>query len=168
MSTILVGSVLTVTGVAGTRIASAQDDDHPHMGRGLGIGLGIGIGGALLEGLASHPNSAPPSDQPSPKKKKAAATDSGDSGKKSKSPPPHPSQGNNGTTGVPPQGERRYQPNEIITSFVGGTSPQAINQIAQRYNLTQLETQNFPLIGTALYRWRLERPPAASRRDRRA
>ena len=158
MSTILVGSVLTVTGVAGTRIASAQDDDHPHMGRGLGIGLGIGIGigGALLEGLASHPNSAPPSDQPSPKKKKAAATDSGDSGKKSKSPPPHPSQGNNGTPGVPPQGERRYQPNEIITSFVGGTSPQAINQIAQRYNLTQLETQNFPLIGTALYRWRLE------------
>ena len=37
-----------------------------------------------------------------------------------------------------------------------GTSPQAITQIAQRYNLTQVETQDFPLIGTALYRWRLD------------
>ena len=73
----------------------------------------------------------------------------------STSPPPQPSQSNNGSTGVPPRGERRYLANEIITSFVAGTSPQAIAQIAQRYNLAQLETQNFPLIGAALYRWRL-------------
>jgi subtilisin family serine protease len=85
-------------------------------------------------------------------RKRVATTETGETGRKSTS-PPLPSQ--TGPTGVPPRGERRYLANQIITAFVAGTSPQAIAQIAQRYNLTQLETQNFPLIGTALYRWQL-------------
>ncbi len=46
-------------------------------------------------------------------------------------------------------------PDEIVTSFAAGTAPQAIAQFAQRYDLTQLELQSFPLIGTSLYRWRI-------------
>ncbi len=46
-------------------------------------------------------------------------------------------------------------PDEIVTSFAAGTTPQTIAQFAQRYDLTQLETQSFPLIGTSLYRWRI-------------
>jgi Subtilase family len=48
-----------------------------------------------------------------------------------------------------------FVPDEVITAFAPGTTPQAINQVAARYGLTALETQNFALIGTSLYRWRI-------------
>jgi subtilisin family serine protease len=63
--------------------------------------------------------------------------------------------GNNGRGGAPSQGDRPFVPNEIITAFAPGTTPQAIDRVASRYDLTQLETQNFPLIGSGLYRWRI-------------
>ena len=40
---------------------------------------------------------------------------------------------------APPQGERPFVPDEIITAFPPGATPQAIDQLARRYNLTQLE-----------------------------
>ena len=46
-------------------------------------------------------------------------------------------------------------PTKSITAFAPGTTPQAINQIARQYELTQLDSQSFPLLGTSLYRWRL-------------
>ena len=55
----------------------------------------------------------------------------------------------------PPQGDQPFVPDEIITAFAPGTTPQAIDRVARRYDLTQLETQNFPLIGSGLYRWRI-------------
>ena len=61
---------------------------------------------------------------------------------------------NNGG-GAPPQGNQNFVPNEVITAFAPGATPQAINQVARRYDLTQLDSQNFPLIGTSLYRWRI-------------
>jgi len=57
--------------------------------------------------------------------------------------------------GMPPRGERRFVPNEVITAFSPSATPQAIEQLARRYNLTQLESQGFPLIGSTLYRWRI-------------
>jgi Subtilase family len=62
---------------------------------------------------------------------------------------------NNGGGGAPQQANQNFVPNEIITAFAPGATPQAINQVARRYELTQLETQSFPLLGTSLYRWRL-------------
>ena len=53
------------------------------------------------------------------------------------------------------QGNSPFVPDEIVTSFAPGTTPQAIAQFAQRTNLAQLESQSFPLIGTSLYRWRI-------------
>ena len=56
---------------------------------------------------------------------------------------------------MPPRGEQRYVPDEVITAFSSSASPQAIDQIARRYNLTRLESQSFPLIGSTFYRWRI-------------
>jgi hypothetical protein len=57
--------------------------------------------------------------------------------------------------GLPAPGERRFVPDEIITEFSANTSPQTINRLARRLDLTQLESQSFPLIGASLYRWRV-------------
>ena len=61
--------------------------------------------------------------------------------------------GNNG--GAAAQNNPPYIPDEIVVSFAAGTPPQAITQFAARNNLSQIETQNFPLIGNSLYRWRI-------------
>jgi hypothetical protein len=61
--------------------------------------------------------------------------------------------GNNG--GAAAQNNPPYIPDEIVVSFAAGTLPQAITQFAARNNLSQIETQNFPLIGNSLYRWRI-------------
>ena len=57
--------------------------------------------------------------------------------------------------GMPPRGERRFVPDEVITAFAANTTPQAIEQLARRHNLTQLEAINLPLLGTTIYRWRI-------------
>jgi hypothetical protein len=62
---------------------------------------------------------------------------------------------NNGGRGAPQQGNQNFVPNEVITAFAPGATPQAINQVARRYELTQLDSQSFPLLGTSLYRWRV-------------
>ena len=62
---------------------------------------------------------------------------------------------NNGGGGAPQQANQNFVPNEIITAFAPGATPQAIDQVARRYELTQLDSQSFPLLGTSLYRWRL-------------
>jgi hypothetical protein len=62
---------------------------------------------------------------------------------------------NGGGGGGPAQGNQPFVPDEIVTAFAASATPQAINRIAQRYGLTQLESQSFPLIGASLYRWRI-------------
>jgi hypothetical protein len=57
--------------------------------------------------------------------------------------------------GLPAPGEQRLVPDEVITEFSANTPPQTISQIARRLNLTELESQSFPLIGATLYRWRV-------------
>ncbi len=57
--------------------------------------------------------------------------------------------------GMPPRGERRFVPNEVIIAFSPSATPQAIERLARRYSLTQLESQSFPLIRGTLYRWRI-------------
>ena len=63
--------------------------------------------------------------------------------------------GNNRGSGVPPRGERRFIADEIILEFAPGATPQAIDQLARRYNLTPLESQSFPLIGSIFSRWHI-------------
>ena len=62
---------------------------------------------------------------------------------------------NNGNGATPPPSNPAYIPDEIVTSFAAGTLPQAIADVSRRNNLTAIETQSLPLIGTSLYRWRI-------------
>lgn len=48
-----------------------------------------------------------------------------------------------------------FVPDEVITEFRPNASPQAIAQVARRFNLTRLESQRFDLIGGTFYRWRI-------------
>ena len=59
------------------------------------------------------------------------------------------------SSGVPPRNERRYVPDEVIAEFSSTATPQSIDQLARRYNLTRLNSQSFPLIGTTIYRWHI-------------
>lgn len=63
--------------------------------------------------------------------------------------------GGGGANNSVPRGERRFVPDEVITEFRANASPQAISLLARRFNLTQLETQRFDLIGATFYRWRI-------------
>jgi hypothetical protein len=64
--------------------------------------------------------------------------------------------GGNNSGGVSTRGEQRFVPGEVITAFVPGATPQAIERTARRYDLTLVESQSFPLIGERLYRWRFD------------
>jgi subtilisin family serine protease len=68
---------------------------------------------------------------------------------------PGPGGTGSGPINIPPRNETRLVRDEIITAFAAGTTPQAISRVARRYDLTRLESQIFPLIGTTLYRWRI-------------
>jgi subtilisin family serine protease len=71
------------------------------------------------------------------------------------SPRPPASAGGASGSGVPPSGERRFVADEIVTEVSGSATPQAIESIARRYNLTRVESINLPLIGSTVYRWRV-------------
>jgi subtilisin family serine protease len=53
---------------------------------------------------------------------------------------------------LPPAGEVRFVQNEVLTV----SDPRTMARIAQRLQLTLLETQNFALIGRSMQRWRID------------
>jgi hypothetical protein len=57
--------------------------------------------------------------------------------------------------GMPPRGERRFVPDEVLASFSATATPAAIDQLARQFNLTQLESQNLPSINRTIYRFRI-------------
>lgn len=63
--------------------------------------------------------------------------------------------GNNGRGGLPPRGERRFVPDEVIIEFAANASTQAIGRVTRRYDLSQRESRSFPLIGATLSRWHI-------------
>jgi len=176
----LSGLLLTASCLGGAGPVAAQDSipdrgagrapdrggGHGGMG-GIGAGLAIGVGGALLEQMMRPRPVSTGVDQPSGKKKKNTASKNGmdskgrsaDVNRKAKPQPPEQRSaggGNSGRSGVPPRGERRLVADELLTEFSPSATPQSIDQIARRYNLTRLESQNFRLIGSTLYRWRID------------
>jgi subtilisin family serine protease len=58
--------------------------------------------------------------------------------------------------GVPPAGERRFVPDEVLVEFQPRVSPQTIARFARTFNLTPVESRSFALLGGAtFYRWRI-------------
>jgi subtilisin family serine protease len=57
--------------------------------------------------------------------------------------------------GIPPPGETRFVPDEILLDVAAGAAPRALAAMARRLQLTLLETQSFTLTGRTLQRWRI-------------
>jgi hypothetical protein len=58
-------------------------------------------------------------------------------------------------SGVPPAGERRYVPDEVVLELAAGISEPAAAAVARRHRLIRLETLSFQIGGTTLVRWRI-------------
>lgn len=61
-------------------------------------------------------------------------------------------------TGVPPAGENRYIPDEVIIELDGNPSQQAAARLAARFRLQRMESLHLPLTDTTIYRWRIPNP----------
>ncbi len=59
-----------------------------------------------------------------------------------------------GGSGVPPAGERRYIPDEVVVEL-RNISPEAITALGRRLRLTQLERQSIQLTNSTFVRWRI-------------
>jgi subtilisin family serine protease len=58
-------------------------------------------------------------------------------------------------SGVPPIGERRFVPDEIMLRLPSNLSAQALDALARRHGLTRLESQRIGLTGNTFHRWRI-------------
>jgi subtilisin family serine protease len=57
---------------------------------------------------------------------------------------------------LPPAGEARFVPNEVILDIPESVSTPDLDSIAARHTMTRLETQSFRLTGRRLHVWRLD------------
>lgn len=115
-----------------------------------GVATGLGVAGAIM----SLPGMMPPAGgQP-------VMDDPADYQQPVRQSAPRQQQqraNNNRPSGVPPQNERRMVPDEVVLEIPTNVSPAQLNALQQRFRLTRLESQSFPLTGTTLYRWRVPR-----------
>jgi subtilisin family serine protease len=68
--------------------------------------------------------------------------------------PQRPMPGQPGFTGVPPAGERRFVPNEIVLHVDPALPPQKLDDAARKLGLTRLASQNVGLTGGTLIHFR--------------
>lgn len=69
--------------------------------------------------------------------------------------PVRPNRTPSNNNGIPPAGERRYVPDEVVVQLNGNPSQRAIEALARRYRLTLVESQNFSLLNATVYRWHI-------------
>ncbi len=58
-------------------------------------------------------------------------------------------------SGMPPPGETRFSPNEVVLQFAAGTTPQQIAGVAQRFGLTLEAQQTIGMLGRTVYTFRI-------------
>lgn len=58
-------------------------------------------------------------------------------------------------TGVPPAGERRYVPDEVVVEIGGAPTDQQIQALATQFRLVRLESLRIALTNTTFLRWRI-------------
>lgn len=59
------------------------------------------------------------------------------------------------TTGVPPAGENRYVPDEVIIQVIGRPPQQSADALARRFRLTRLDSISLRFSDTTIFRWRI-------------
>ena len=58
-------------------------------------------------------------------------------------------------SGVPPAGERRYVPSEVVVSLLSRLTAGALDAVAARHRLTHIESYQIGLTATTIHRWRI-------------
>jgi subtilisin family serine protease len=58
-------------------------------------------------------------------------------------------------TGVPPAGERRFMPDEVVVRLPSTVSAQALDDLARRHRLARIESHSIGLAGSTFHRWRI-------------
>jgi hypothetical protein len=58
-------------------------------------------------------------------------------------------------SGMPPPGETRFSPNQVVLQFGAGTTPQQIAGIARRFGLTVVAQQMIGMLGRTVYTFRI-------------
>jgi hypothetical protein len=69
--------------------------------------------------------------------------------------PHRPFPGERGFTGVPPAGERRFVPNEMVFQLGDNVSQQRLDAVARRLGLSTVSSQSFGLTGSTLVNFRI-------------
>ena len=54
-------------------------------------------------------------------------------------------------SGMPPPGEARFSPNEVVFQIGNGVSPQQVAEIAARFGLTVVSTESIDMLGRTVY-----------------
>lgn len=60
-----------------------------------------------------------------------------------------------GKAGAPAAGRNTYVPKELILEITGNPTDAQIEALARKHRLTRVESQDFPLIGSRMFRWRI-------------
>ena len=58
-------------------------------------------------------------------------------------------------TGVPPSGERRYVPDEVVIEIAGSPAEATLRTLSVRHRLIRLDSQRLTLAGSTFFRWRI-------------
>jgi Subtilase family len=61
------------------------------------------------------------------------------------------------SSGMPPAGERRYVPDEVLIQLASNVSPRIIDALAQRHRLNRVESLTLTS-GITIYRWKIQDP----------
>jgi Subtilase family len=121
---------------------------------GVVIAIVVGFIGSVF----TDPGPAPPPPPQSPPPPPPPTVPPGAQLPPSPTPGPGPGAGRvalKPTCNLPPVGETRFLKDEVILEFAPNVSTQRRDAIAQRHNMTQLETVNFRLTGKRMHRWHI-------------
>jgi len=120
-------------------------------GRIIGPGLGLGIVPGVVIGAMPPGGSHPPYEgtvvTPSTPSARVGPRDSRSPGTGRSA--------RRGGSGVPPAGERRYVPDEVIVELSGNPTDQTFAGMEARHRLTRLETQRIGLTNSTWVRWHI-------------
>jgi subtilisin family serine protease len=105
-------------------------------GGGL-VGLGVGIATGVI--MSAPPAQGTPQDAGKPAKRQSDASRNT----------------RRGGSGVPPAGERRLVPDEVVVELPNTMPAATVDAVQRRFRLTRLDVQPIPLIGSTFYRFRI-------------
>jgi subtilisin family serine protease len=122
----------------GSRGGGGGHGDRGWRGGGGGlVGLGVGIATGVI--MSAPPAQGTPQDVQKPAKRQSNA---------SRTP-------RRGGSGVPPAGERRLVPDEVVVELPNTMPAATVDAVQRRFRLTRLDVQPIPLIGSTFYRFRI-------------